>query len=243
MNMQDCPTNRIGRGVKMAFAALALAVISTFVTPVGITTATPAENPNLAAPPPRYAVRFVKFVCIDESGWDKAGSDEPYWVFTARANGKSSTFRSQKYGNVDSGDTRTAGYVIWPANDATAGASGPIALSIQLWENDQGNPDNITRKTKDAFAKAENIPFYGEWIKLVPDIVRNYIAGYIGKLLGDDLMGSWTVHYSESTLVKELPKPGNSFTKKLRFNGKSGDLHRSSDGADYDLYIEVKRVS
>ncbi len=32
---------------------------------------------------PRYLVRTIEFKCIDESGIDWIGSDEPYWIFTA----------------------------------------------------------------------------------------------------------------------------------------------------------------
>ena len=106
---------------------------------------------------PRYIVRAVKFVCVDESGFDFAGSDEPYWVFTARgADPVVHTTRSKVFGDVDSGDVRpfateNGRNVVWPRKGATAGAPGPIALSIQLWEADQGDPEEIAKQTERVF--------------------------------------------------------------------------------------------
>lgn len=195
---------------------------------------------------PRYIVRAAKFVCVDESGVDIFGSDEPYWVFTARgADPNVHTTRSKVFGDVDSGDTRpfasdNGRNVIWPRKGATAGAAGPIALAIQLWEADQGDPSEISEKTERAFDLGAEAPVIGEWVRRVPGIVRDQIADFIG----DDLMGSKTLSFSASRLARRLPRVGSRLTQKHRFGGNSGDLpFEVAGGPDYDLFIEVTRVA
>ena len=195
---------------------------------------------------PRYVVRVIKFKCVDESGFDFAGADEPFWVFTARdPNGKIHTTRSKVFSDVDSGDQRkfktdNGRNVIWPRKGATRGAAGPIALSIQLWEADQGDHDKVVRNTQKAFDLGGKAPVGGEWIKRVPSVVRNQLADFIG----DDLMGSKTLHFSARRLARQLRKPRAKLTQKFRFGGKSGDLpFEVAGGPDYDLIIEVARAS
>jgi hypothetical protein len=195
---------------------------------------------------PRYAVRIVKFDCVDESGVDFIGSDEPYWVFTARdPNGKVHTTRSKVFGDVDSGETRrfqTDGdrNVIWPRKGATQGAQAPIGLSIQLWEADQGDPDVVAKRTEQAFDLGELAPVVGDWVRLVPPIVRDQLADFIG----DDLMGSTTLHFPASRLARQLPRQGATLIRKVRLGGRSGDLpFEIAGGPDYDLHIKVTRVA
>ncbi len=192
---------------------------------------------------PSYIVTAIKFKCIDESGFDFFGSDEPYWVFTARdSDGNVHTTRSREFGDVDSGETRkfAENAVVWPRKGATQGAPGPIALSIQLWESDQGDKDDITRRTEQAFKLAEQAPKIGKWVKEVPEVVRNQIA----ELLGDDLMGSKTLLFRSGRLAKRLPHVGASFRRTLHFGGHSGDLpFEVSGGPDYDLTIQITRVA
>jgi hypothetical protein len=117
---------------------------------------------------PLYVVRAVKFVAVDESGFDFTGSDEPYWVFTSRGTDPEvHTTRSKVFGDVDSGDTRpfateNGRNVVWPRKGATSGASGPIAISIQLWESDQGDPERIAKQTQRAFDIGGEVPVIGE---------------------------------------------------------------------------------
>lgn len=196
---------------------------------------------------PRYVVRIIKFKCVDESGFDFLGSDEPYWVFTAKGpdpDGEVNTTRSREFA-VDSGDTKNFATdnnrnVIWPKKAAIQGGPGPIALSIQLWEADQGDPDDVTNKTQLAFTLGSVAPFIGQWVREVPPIVRDQIAN----LFADDLMGSKTLLYTASTLSRRLPNPGDKLIEKHRFGGNSGDLpYEVAGGPDYDLYIEIARVA
>lgn len=195
---------------------------------------------------PTYVVRIIKFRCIDESGVDLLGSDEPYWIFTVRdPNGKVNTINSRVFSNVDSGDqerfhTDNDRNVIWPGKGDTAGAVGPIALSIQLYEQDQGDPTDVARKTQQAFDLGALAPVVGQWVRLVPSIVKDKL----GDLIADDLMGSKTLLFPASRLARQLPKPGNKRVETHRFGGNSGDLpFEIAGGPDYDLTIEIARVS
>jgi hypothetical protein len=199
----------------------------------------------MAANDPRYTVRAVRFVAVDESGPDRLGSDEPFWVFTAAdPNGEVHTVRSRVFGDVDSDETRTfasenSRNVVWPEKGDTNGSSGPIALTIQLWEQDQGDLDGIAKKTELAFAAAGKLPPL-VWLSNVPSIVRDKIA----KFIGNDLMGSKTILYQPHELAKRLPKAGNKMLQRFRFGGNSGDLpFEVAGGPDYDLFLEVERVA
>jgi hypothetical protein len=193
---------------------------------------------------PLYLVRAIKFVCVDESGPDWFGSDEPYWVFSARVSERTNTSRSKVFGDVDSGDSRVfdadnGRNVVWPRRGVTAGAAGPIGLSIQLWEADGGDPDSVAKKTEQAFELASQAPLVGDWVRRIPGIVRDQIA----KLAGDDLMGSRTILFPRSVLRKRLGQPGASLVQRYRLGTSAGDLPLQIAGApDYDLYLNVTRI-
>ena len=194
---------------------------------------------------PKYTIQAVKFTCVDESGPDFFGSDEPLWVFTAKdPDGNVNTTRSKEFSDVDSGETRSfaknANSIIWPRKGATEGAPGPIGLTIQLWEIDQGDPDAIAKKTNQAFDLAGLAPGIGPWVQKVPSVVRDQIS----KFIGNDLMGSKTLHFSTHRLEKMLPRVGASSVVKHRFKGESGDLpFEVAGGPDYDLFLRITRVS
>jgi len=195
---------------------------------------------------PNYIVRILRFKCVDESGMDFLGSDEPCWMFTARDDrGNVSTSRSKEFSNIDSGDTvdfqaDNNRNVVWPKKGAASGAPPPIALSVQLWDIDQGNPDDIERKTEKAFDLGSQAPFIGEWVRRVPSIVRDQISNFIG----NDLMGSKTLFFPAARLRRRLPNVGSKFLDVQRLGGNSGDIPiEIAGGPDYDLFIEVERVS
>jgi hypothetical protein len=80
----------------------------------------------------------------------------------------------------------------------------------------------------------------GEWIRRVPKVVSDQIADFVG----DDLMGSRTLHLPAARLARQLPRPGAKMTQTFRFGGKSGDLpFEVAGGPDYELTVEIARVS
>ncbi|BAK33920.1 hypothetical protein MLP_09060 [Microlunatus phosphovorus NM-1] len=192
-----------------------------------------------------YTVKAVKFKAVDESGIDWTGSDEPLWVFTANAGGRVTTSRSREFGDVDSGETFNFDATgnkntVWPVARDTKGAPGPIALAIQLWEMDQGNPDDVAKKTEKALNLAQWAPVIGDWVGKARGVIRDSL----NNLIADDLMGSRTVLWSARTLERRLPRPGASFEERFRFSGKSGDLPFDvAGGPDYDLWVRVRRIS
>ena len=188
----------------------------------------------------KYVVKATKFRCGDESGPDWSGSDEPYWIFTAKVRDETSTFRTKVFGNVDSGDSRQPfedDGIVWPSQGARGGEDGPIELSIQLWESDHGSADKVRAVTEGAIHAAALAGH--PWLESVPSSVRNLIANN----LGDDLMGSQTIAFSQARLAKRLPGRGASMTERFHFGGKNGDLPFTvAGGPDYDLWLQVTRV-
>ncbi|MEJ2866630.1 hypothetical protein WCD74_02560 [Actinomycetospora sp. OC33-EN08] len=196
-----------------------------------------------------YTVRAMIFKCVDESGVDWTGSDEPYWVFSAldAAGTALKTNRSKTFGDVDTGETKRfksgpsgAGEnIVWPDRGVGAGAPGPIALSIQLWDSDQGDPAKTEATTNAVFQAAALLP-PTQWVSAVPAIVREKLIGFIA----DDMMGSRTILLSQKRLDERLPAKGSFFEQKFRFSGSSGDLPFDvAGGPDYDLTLQVERTS
>jgi hypothetical protein len=194
----------------------------------------------------RYVMTAERFRCGDESGLDMLGSDEAVFVFTGKdSSGNVNTHRSNTFGNVDSGDTRdfdstNGANIIWPKKGATQGDAGPIAVTIQLWERDQGNPDTIARRTEQLFELAGQHPTHGEWVRRIPPIVRAQLV----RLLADDLIGSSTLLFEERALARRLRTAGQSFVQKIHLSGQSGDLpFEVAGGPDYDLFLRVTRLA
>jgi hypothetical protein len=196
---------------------------------------------------PNYVVRAVRFKCVDESGIDWTGSDEPYWVFSALdAQGTAlATNRSKVFGTVDSGETKRfpvpnrGDNIIFPDRGVGGGAAGPIALSIQLWESDQGDPDKTAQATNAALVAAGLFP-PTQWVAAVGAVVRKELVGFIA----DDIMGSRSILFRQSRLNDTLKEKGDFFEQIFRFSGDSGDLPFGLGGSpDYDLTLQVERVS
>ncbi len=189
---------------------------------------------------PRYIVRAINFKCVDESGPDWSGSDEPYWIFTAKSEDvEPVTSASEEFGDVDSGNTRkfkasNNGNIYWPAKGAIGGKSGSIGLSVVLFEADQGNKEKMRKSIDTAFSVASLYPGVGKFIAATPSIIKQGLASWVG----DDYMGAETFYYSSQDLAGRLPRVGSSFTEKRRFT-KGGGV---GNPADYDLTIQVERV-
>ncbi|MBY0565597.1 MAG: hypothetical protein K2P58_15615 [Hyphomonadaceae bacterium] len=107
-------------------------------------------------PRPRFVVEGLSFRAHNETGWDRAGSDEVYVVFEDRNNGQRRF--TPKFGDVDSGESRTIGRrqrCIAPLEYAgfdsggfppstwrcrAPGEAGGLDFSITLYEEDGWSP-------------------------------------------------------------------------------------------------------
>lgn len=187
---------------------------------------------------PRYQLEALSFVCVDESGVDIFGSDEPKWFFTW-TNGKApKTVASREFGDIDSGDTRrwSPPLRITPSG----GVPGPLALSIQLYEIDQGDADDMQDAVEAAVTAANLVAMAKTGKPLpLPDAVKKQLV----KLLGNDLMGSATVAFSAADLRRRLTRPGTSVVRTLKIGGNSGDLpFEVAGGPDYTITFRVVRL-
>jgi hypothetical protein len=229
-----------------AMATLAVAAVSAMPAHASNAGPKPLET-QLAPPPPpaaaaakQYNVRALHFKAIDESGWDRAGSDEPYWVFSSvGSDGTSSTRHTKEFSNVDSGDVRDfapGDRYIFPQPAGSAPAPTGIGMSFQVWESDQGSKATTVSKTGQYFQAAGAISALTPapaWVGVTLGYVGT-ATNLIGQLLADDLMGSQTLAYSKSELDARLPAPGTFFDQTLNFT--DGD-------ADYSLTLRVKRTA
>jgi hypothetical protein len=189
--------------------------------------------------PPRYKVSAANFKAIDESGADWTGSDEAFWLFSGvGTTGTGTTRATQVYGSMDSGDTQSFSVVdqcAWGCSPVGSPAPFGIGLSVQLWEQDLGDIDDIWFKTADAFQTAGPIisttpapSWVGPAVKAVGEgleLILNWAE--------DDLIGSQTYAFDATGLASALPNRGTSFT----------DTRIYSDGdAKYSLTMTVSRI-
>jgi hypothetical protein len=231
-----------------------VALCVSLATTLGGTMLAPAAH----AATPQYKVEALSFRAADESGTDKYcipwvgcvdPSDEPYWIYSSVGSDGSATSRkSHVFGDVDTGETRTFsssercmfGNL---SNGVCYGKSAPagIGLSVQLWEEDDGDASANLAKTAEYFKKAGDLADYApdpyKWVLTAAGYVGtacNIISGW----LKDDLLGTRTLEYTASSLASLLPYAGRSFTTERGFGGLD-----SSNGADYYLTFRVTRVS
>lgn len=189
--------------------------------------------------PPRYKVSASHFKAIDESGADWSGSDEAFWLFSGvSTTGTAATRATQVYGSMDSDDTQYFGLVdqcVWGCGQAGAPAPFGIGLSVQLWEQDLGDVDEIWHDTADFFQEAgpvlEEIPL-ADWVGKASTAVGKGLE-FLLSWAEDDLLGTNTYAFSPAGLASALPNRGTSFVDTR--------IYESSD-AKYSLTMHVSRV-
>lgn len=186
----------------------------------------------------RYKIEAVRFTATDESGWDRAGSDEPMFTFTSAIGDDSHTVRSREFGNVDSGDTRTLEMCV--IESCTEGFSEPLKLSIQLFEMDWGSPED----TKKAVEAAATVVEWGVLAVTGSKVeVPSWLTNQLSAMAGNDLMGSLTLEFDPAELINEVPVVGGSTVKRYHLGGNSGDLpFEIAGGPDYHLELRVTRL-
>ncbi len=178
-----------------------------------------------------YVVRARQFHAQNESGFDWAGSDEVYGVWSSG----SSLAGTRVFGNVDTGDTRsfergqdciypmnTTGYLDGRSGDTWGcigeGAPGPIDFDISLWEAD------ATQIFPACFQTG---------IGPEPDCE-------------DDLLGSLSISYSQSELSSLLPNVDDTIVEyRLMSNCASGGPYCGRGLLDsvYFIRYEILRVA
>lgn len=188
--------------------------------------------------PPRYKVSAAQFKAIDESGADWTGSDEAYWVFSSvSTTGTAATRATQVYGSMDTGDTQSFGLAdqcVWGCGQSGAPAPFGIGLSVQLWEQDLGDIDQIWHDTADFFQEAgpvlEDIPI-ADWVGKASTAVGKGL-NFILNWAEDDLLGTNTYAFSAEGLASALPNRGSFVDTRIYENGD----------AKYSLTMYVSRV-
>lgn len=190
---------------------------------------------------PAFKIEATRLYAADESGYDWAGSDEPMLVFTsATANGNPYTSSTPEFSDVDSGESRSLNDLCVIAS-CTSGFTQPIGLTMQLFEIDQGNPDEVREHVEQAAEAIEwaAVIFSGGSKHEAPD----WFIDYVTDLLGNDLMGSKTLAFDPQMLRQQLPQVGDSMTITHRLGGNSGDLPwEVSGGPDYDVSLRITRL-
>lgn len=189
--------------------------------------------------PPRYKISASHFKAIDESGADWSGSDEAFWIFSGVSTTATAATRATNvYGSMDTGDTQYFGVVdqcVWGCGQSGAPAPFGIGLSVQLWEHDEGNIDEIWHDTADLFQEAgaavEDIPI-ADWVGDASTAIGKGLD-FILNWAEDDLLGSNTYAFSAEGLAAALPNRGTNFL----------DTRIYEDGdAKYSLTMYVSRV-
>lgn len=215
----------------------------------GLSVTAEATAAQTAAPAPTYRVTADYFKAIDESGHDKTGSDEPYFIFSALGSGGTKTAtKTREFGDVDSGDMRRfpGKYsCIMPLNCSATTAPEGIGASVQIWEADKGDLSKRLAMTAEYLERAET---YADYVpngssQAVSDAAKwaAKATSKISEWYKDDLVGSRTFTVPKSDLDRHLTYAGDYF----RFSKFFGDRNDSGFGTPgyYELRIKVTRVS
>jgi hypothetical protein len=180
---------------------------------------------------PTYKLDAIKFRCIDESGIDWTGSDEPYFVFTTsleQSPERLTTVRSQEFGNVDSGDTRNFSPPVVFANNVPGG----VAANVVVMEADNGNIDTVVSRINQALTAARWASKV--WNGGVPGDIDKRILDYLRRWYNDDVLSQRTLAWANWELAEGAPTVGSSVTEEVGFRGS---------GSNYTVTFRVTRVS
>ena len=178
---------------------------------------------------PRYKIQATSFRCNDETGWDWTGSDEPYWIFGSLARGIAVTTKSDIFGDVDTGETRNFADnqgCIWGQNcGAQEFPEGEIGALIQLWEHDDGDPEEVKAYVEAAFGAAAGIltaTGVAAWVGGVVAAVGAAVTWLVG-FLDYDHIADHTFVFTPKALEDQLKKVGSPMQITRRFTDGDGD--------------------
>jgi hypothetical protein len=174
---------------------------------------------------PHFMAEAVRFRAIDESGYDWAGSDEIYAVFSD-LNPNVNDLVTQVFDDVDTGETRDFGpqeRCIAPRPTCDHGVSEILHFKFSLWERDQ---------LPFAFCPRGAELTYG----ICPE---------------DDIIGIEEVFMSREQLLAALPSVGNSVEQKRILGGPCGYIPPgdicgygwlSPTGPEYEVTFRITRL-
>lgn len=180
---------------------------------------------------PQFVVEAVNFKAIDESGYDRFGSDEVYAVFSD-LNPTLIDAITKTYGDVDTGETRafrSNERCIAPRPRCDHGVSEILHFQVSFWEEDVPPFSDFQYGTRP-----------GDHTQLQH-----------GKRGDDDLIGRGEVLMSREELLAELPRVGDSVEHKLILGGPCG-YHPADElvacggpaptGPEYELTYRITRL-
>ncbi len=168
------------------------------------------------------SVRYRGIYCFSESDWDQGSPDDEQQVILGMVPavpGLESTFKSQVYTNVDSGDSRPDNVEIY------RGLPYGLAISTTLLEIDFGGSDVYLDKVKDGVQAAGHtgagiaaaFPPGGPVVAIVLEALLkafgNDLATAINQLLGfgDDVIGTQGLFLSGKDMVTLCRAPRANF--------------------------------
>ncbi len=235
VNQIDVQAIHAGRSTLRDFPPVSPAVLQEHASEMLV-----ALEPNVTPPNPRFTIKARRFRCNDRATDSVFGpSNEPYWIFGSVGGGTTVTTRSQIFGDVDNGETRTFGAnegCIWGQNCAAQDLpEGEIGALVQLWEHDEGDPEEIKKGVAAAFAAAAAVlaaSGVAAWVSAVVAGVGAVVQWLLG-FLDDDHIADQTFVFTREVVQKQIPDAGQSFDVNRRF--MDGD-------ADYRLTITVRNA-
>jgi hypothetical protein len=176
---------------------------------------------------PQFVAEAVRFKAIDESGYDWAGSDEVYAVFSD-LNPTLVDLLTKTFEDVNTGETRDFGpdeRCIAPRPNCDHGVSEILHFKVSFWERDK-----------------PPWPFV--------EICRGDAPGghyrlQLGHCTFDDLIGRGEVLMSREQLLAALPNVGDSVEHKLTLGGPCGPSEGICGGPfcpEYELTFRITRL-
>jgi hypothetical protein len=191
---------------------------------------------------PKYKVKAKHFFVDNETNSWMAGSDEPYWIFSAAGHTASSVrtllssvYTADTYNQISFGATEGC-----LNNDTCTADFLPygLGLSIQLYEKDLGDMPQIMEDTGEFLKDAGTVMSY---MPIDPWITRSVTAtGYaldaIHDWAEDDLIGSNVFKLSPGSLADKLRAPG-PFLLRQTYAGAE-----TAGGGRYTLTLEITRT-
>ena len=179
---------------------------------------------------PQFVAEAVSFKAIDESGFDRPGSDEVRAVFSD-LNPRLMDLVTAKYENVDRGDVEKFGpdeRCIAPRPKCDHGVSELLHFAVSFWEVDDPPFPPPWPGAQACYADGPGIHYF----------LRNGICS------GDDLIGRGEVLMSREQLLVALPRVGDSVEYKLTLGGLCGPEggYCAVTGPEYELTYRIRRL-